>query len=109
MTAREHPSLPFVFRLIEDAAARGVRCPTNDQIAQAMYRAKQAGHAHGTINKLLRELVKSGRIALHGQNPDRVIAILTGPHAGKSTSLGLQASPWSIDDLERRAREVQQW
>lgn len=108
MTAREHPSLPFVFRLIEDAAVRGVRCPSTEDITRTLYRVGRRV-SYATIGDIVRRLVKLGQIRIEGRHPLRIATILVGPHAGKSTAAHSQASPWSIEDLERRGKELQAW
>ncbi|HLH51731.1 MAG TPA: hypothetical protein VKV96_20500 [Roseiarcus sp.] len=76
------PQLEAVFALIEEAAAKGARCPTRDEIRAHLV---AAGHG-GEPVRLTRELCRSGRIMIyvHAKNW-RVAKIMAGPHAGKTT------------------------
>lgn len=75
-----------VFALFQDAAVRGVRCPTNDAI----------GNTLGIANpdKFIREVKARGLISaiyFHGAL-FRQVTILVGPNAGKATA-PLEACP----------------
>lgn len=73
----------FVFGLLERAALEGRRCPTLDEIGRAMHEAGVPGGPSGATSALARD----GRIRVEvfGKNY-RVVTILTGPNAGKTTA-----------------------
>jgi hypothetical protein len=72
-------ALERAFALIEEAAAKGERCPQNDQLGN-----------YG----LVPELARRGRIKIEVFAHNwRVATILTGPHAGKHTLLHKGKSP----------------
>lgn len=76
------PQLRAVFALIEEAAAKGARCPTRQEIRQHLIAAGLGGEPV----KLVGELCRRRRILIyvHAHNW-RVAEILEGPHTGKST------------------------
>jgi hypothetical protein len=69
---KERRTLEWTWRLVQECAAAGARCPTNDDMP--------SGH--------LPKLARAGklRIEVSGRNWRRV-TILTGPQAGKSTAV----------------------
>lgn len=67
------------FQIIEGVAARGERCPTNDQFTPA-----------GVLGVLARE--GRIRIAVYAHN-FRVVTILVGPHKGKTTMRQSSSGP----------------
>jgi hypothetical protein len=75
-------SLSMVLQCLTLAAVTGRECPTNEQIAKAC-------HLSGKDSARYRVglLVKNGRIAIEDRGPNlpRIVTILTGRHAGKST------------------------
>jgi hypothetical protein len=76
------------FALLEAAAVAGERCPQTSP--------------HGPIDPgAISELFKAGRIRSEVYVTNyRVVTILVGPHAGKSTArLGPWAMPWRIDGV----------
>lgn len=78
-------SLSLVLACITSAAAAGRVCPTNEQIAKACgLTGKDAARYRVSL------LVRSGRIAIEDRGPllPRVVTLLTGRHAGKSTLRG---------------------
>lgn len=75
-------SLSMVFECLKMAAVTGRAAPTNEEIAR---RCGLSGKDAARYRVGL--LVKSGRIAIEdlGPNAPRVVTILAGRHAGKST------------------------
>lgn len=75
-------SLSMVFECLKHAAVTSRSCPSNEQLAKACnLSGKDAARYRVGL------LIKTGRIAVedHGPNAPRVVTILTGRHAGKST------------------------
>jgi hypothetical protein len=74
----------FVFALVERAAVEGRRCPTSDEIGLAMRGADVRGM--GPVSVTTR-LARAGRLRVEVFAKNyRVITILDGAHAGKSTA-----------------------
>jgi hypothetical protein len=75
-------SLSMVFECLKLAAVAERPCPTNEELARRCHLSgKDAARYRVGL------LVKSGRIAVEdcGPNAPRVVTVLTGRHAGKST------------------------
>jgi len=75
-------SLSMVLQCLTAAALAGVVCPSNEQIARRCHLSGKDS-ARYRVNLL----VKKGRIAIEDRGPllPRVVTVLTGRHAGKST------------------------
>jgi len=75
-------SLSMVFECLKAAAVRDCECPTNAELAK---RCRLSGKDAARYRMHLLE--QKGRIAVDPTGPDggRVVTILTGRHAGKST------------------------
>ena len=97
----------LVYKLIEQAAANGDRCPTNVTIAAALNKSGSNNSiAASSVPSILQRLVRSGMITIriYGHNW-RDICILSGPHAGKLTMPPPHGGkPHTIIDLEERLR-----
>ena len=76
------PRLNFVFEMIADAASRGERCPTSDEIRDKMWRQHLTA-----LPSPVSDLARAGRIVVwvHARNW-RVVEILMGPARGCRTA-----------------------
>lgn len=75
-------SLSMILQCLTQAAAAGLPCPTNEQLARKCgLSGKDAARYRVGL------LVKNGRIAVEdcGPNLPRVVTILTGRHVGRTT------------------------
>ena len=76
-----------VFALLEQAAARGHRCPTNPQLAVQL-RLDGIHAAAGSMAAVVTELARQGRLSVRVYAHNfRTITVHSGPHAGKTTML----------------------
>jgi hypothetical protein len=101
----EHPIDEHIFSILEEAAASGMRCPTNPTIADHLAK-KGFPVAATTIPSILRRLIRDGRIIIrvYGGNW-RDVTLCTGAEAGKSTLPPPHGgNPYTILDAAERAR-----
>ena len=89
MTPKYLQAIEDAWALVQEAAAAGLRCPTNDHF-------KSNGGA-------LRELAYQGRIRIKVYAHNwRVVEIMEGPHAGKSTMRApTSGPPYRVIDKDR--------
>ena len=75
-------SISMVFECVASAARKGAACPTNEELALACGLSGRLAASYR-----MRKLVAEGRIAIEDRHPygRRVVTILTGPLAGRST------------------------
>lgn len=75
-----------VFALLEQAAAKEARCPTNPDVAAHLREHGLPKTAPSSIPSITTKLVAQSQIVvrIYGNNW-RVVTICTGPHAGKAT------------------------
>lgn len=72
-----------VFAILVDAAARGARCPTSDNIA---YCLEKRGFTHGGTG-IVPDLAEVGRIKIEVYSLNwRVVEICEGEHKGERTA-----------------------
>jgi hypothetical protein len=86
-----------VYAVLQTAATRGARCPTNEAIAQHLCSESIAVSA-GSVPGLVSQLARDGRIVvrLYGHNW-REVMICEGRHKGKQTLPPLIAGkPWRV-------------
>src|SRR5260370_13330253 len=74
-----------VFDLLEEAASKGLRCPTNPDIA-AYLSERGFRTAASAVPAIVRLLTREGRLTVrvYGNNW-RDVTICSGPHAGKTS------------------------
>lgn len=99
----------YVFGLLEQAALKEQRCPTNPEIA-ALLQKRGYRAAAGSIPGLLRALVRQGRIVIrvYGNNW-RQVSLTAGTHDGKSTQVPPHGGkPHTVIDIAERARRDSQ-
>lgn len=89
---RSKTDLARVFECLVRAAWRGAVCPTHIEIGS------RCGLTRDAARERVRELVRRGRIAsAHDPHTGwRVITILAGPHAGKSTMSNPGPAPVNV-------------
>jgi len=76
-----------VFGIVERAASKGHRCPTNPEIAAKLNESGLTkAIAASSIPGVFRQLIRKGLVTVrvYGHNW-RDVLILQGPHAGKAT------------------------
>ena len=97
-----------VLAILERAAEKGERCPTNPQIASALSRPGRHVAA-STVPGTISDLIRDGKIAVAFFNQKtRAVTICEGASAGKRTSLPeVYGKPaWVIDRGERERRDI---
>jgi hypothetical protein len=98
----------IVFGILERAASKGIRCPTNSEAVAELNALSHRPRSATSMPKIIQSLVRSGMITVrvYGCNFRQVI-ILEGPCAGRATLRpSHDGQPYIIlDKVERLRRD----